>query len=689
MRPEQVTAGGSACPDEDELAAFNSDQLPHGRLEAIAEHLSHCGRCAGCLEALQSDNTIETLLRQPATDVPSSDEVACRQLEDRARAIPPSETDLPTVPIRAAGPFDEASLPAPFGAYLLLEKLGQGGMGIVFKARHESLKHLVALKMVRAGVHACDEERTRFGREGEALARVRHANVVQIHEFAVQQGHLFYTMDLLEGGTLTARLKNGPLPEREAAELLRTLAQAVQVLHDHNIIHRDLKPGNILFDADGTPKITDFGLVKLLDSGASDTRSYVVLGTAAYMAPEQARGESHAIGPAADLYALGAILYQALTGHAPFEDERLALPPWRPDEPVPPSRHRPGLDRDLEAVCLKCLQPQPHQRYASAAALADDLGRWLDGEPTQVRPPGWLARRWRDVRRHPRIAGAVVVLAALFAAGTLAWLRLDPERSRKDIERRLGRGEAVTLMEPTGPPRFARWLAGEGKSQKEVSPDGVFSIHAWGQALLELVHDPQRTHYRLKARLRHDDSDMVAGEIGLFVAHCAHATPAGVVHQFAAVSFNDIVSQQDVHRQIFAGQRNPQPALPGNPLALDPHLYSEAGGDSWSPGIYCGPRFFFKPARNAGVVWRDLTVEVRPRGIRGFWGDNPIGELSADAYRDKTRAYLVTLRQLQPDEPRGQGLDPVYSVRGPLGLYVRNGSASFCRVVVEPLDDAP
>jgi hypothetical protein len=409
------------------------------------------------------------------------------------------------------------------------------------------------------------------------------------------------------------------------------------------------------------------------------------------MPPEQARGGSRDIGKPADVYALGVILYQALTGRTPFQSISAlhTLELLQEREIQPPSRHQPKLDRVLEAICLKCLQKEPNQRYASATALADDLECWLKGEPTRVRPPSRAARIWRSVRRHRRAVAVAGLLTLLLVAGAFGWLRLDPERARRDIERRLERGETVTLIAKTGEPRFAHWLAGEGRSQKELSPEGVFSLHARGLCLVELVRDPQRDRYLFRARIRHDDAAMLEDRIGLFVAHQVHATLAGEVHQFAALSFNDILSQKEVHRALVANQANPSPPPPGNPLALDPHLFAEAGTGPWTPGFHYGPRFYFEPARAARHLWRDIGVEVGPRGMRAFWEGQPMGELMAAVYLASTANYVKTLRQQQPDDLHAQGLEPGYSPRGALGLYVRNSSASFREVSVRPLEDAP
>ncbi len=301
-----------------------------------------------------------------------------------------------------AGP----ALPTVAG-YEILAELGRGGMGAVYKARQTSLKRLVALKMILSGSFARPQDVARFLHEAEAVARLQHPHIVQIHEIGRQDGRPYFTMELVEGPSLAEKLQAGPLVPREAAQLAETLARAVQYAHERGVVHRDLKPGNVLLTADGQPKITDFGLAKRIDQEESHhTRTGVVLGTPSYMAPEQAVGRSREVGPATDVYALGAILYEMLTGRPPFRGDTWLeiaqqIKHW---QPVPPSYLQPRVPRDLETVCLKCLEKEPDRRYPSAAALADDLRAFLAGEPIQARPPNPPERVVRWIRRHPTAA---------------------------------------------------------------------------------------------------------------------------------------------------------------------------------------------------------------------------------------------------------------------------------------------
>jgi eukaryotic-like serine/threonine-protein kinase len=268
-------------------------------------------------------------------------------------------------------------------------------MGVVYKARQLGLNRLVALKMIRGGSQARPDHFVRFSIEAEAVARLRHPNIVQIFDIGEVEGLPFVSLELLEGGSLADRLAGTPQPGRPSAELLVTLALAIDLAHQAGIVHRDLKPSNVLFTEDGIPKITDFGLAKRIDSDDHQTESGQIMGSPSYMASEQAQGRSREVGPVADVYALGAILYEMLTGRPPFKCETPmeTLRQVIDDEPVPPSRLVPRLPRDLETVCLKCLQKEPAKRYESAQALADDVLRYLGGEPIRARRiPFWEAR---------------------------------------------------------------------------------------------------------------------------------------------------------------------------------------------------------------------------------------------------------------------------------------------------------
>ncbi|SIN77006.1 serine/threonine protein kinase [Singulisphaera sp. GP187] len=303
----------------------------------------------------------------------------------------------------------------------ILEEIGRGGMGVVYRARQVKLDRIVALKMILAESHANPKSLARFRTEAQAVARLSHPNFVQIYEIGERDGFPYFSMEFVEGGSLARKLGGGPLPVRQAAQIIETLARATHVAHERGIVHRDIKPANILLTHSGEPKITDFGLAKIVTGVGSvnPSRSETLVGTPAYMAPEQAQGDGHELGPLADVYALGATLYEMLTGLPPFQAatalETLLLS--LNQDPVPPGRLRTKLPRDIETICLKCLEKEPKRRYPSAEALADDLHAFLGGEPIAAQPAGRLERAVRWSRRQP-------ARAVLVASGTVATVGL-------------------------------------------------------------------------------------------------------------------------------------------------------------------------------------------------------------------------------------------------------------------------
>jgi WD40 repeat protein len=360
-----------------------------------------------------------------------------------------------TGPYTGTPPVTCEALPAIPG-YEMLGRLGQGGMGVVYQARQVRVNRLVAVKMLRAGDRARPQEHFRFRLETEAVGRLQHPNIVQIFEVGEVDGCPFAVLEFVEGGSLAQRLAGGPLRPAEAAALVETLARAIQVAHDHGIIHRDLKPGNVLLAgaaADLVPKVADFGLAKQLDTDSGQTSTGVIVGTPAYMAPEQAAGHAALVGAATDIYALGVVLYECLTGRRPFEADSVmkVLKKVSEEEPLPPRKIAPGLPRDLEVVCLKCLRKEPVQRYQSARALADDLHHYRQGEPIQARPVGRMGRAWAWSRRRPALAASYLLaaLALLLGAGAVGavWLWRDAEAARRLAEGAQERAEQARAGE--------------------------------------------------------------------------------------------------------------------------------------------------------------------------------------------------------------------------------------------------
>ena len=277
-----------------------------------------------------------------------------------------------------------------FGDYELIDEIARGGMGVVYRAKQTSLNRIVAIKMILAGHLASDDDVKRFRTEAEAAGQLKHPGIVPVHEVGVHEGHHYFSMDYIEGHSLTEIVRENPLAGRKAAEYVRSIADAVQYAHLQGTLHRDLKPSNILIDGDDQIHVTDFGLAVRVEGDSELTRTGQILGTPAYMPREQAQSKRGLIGPASDVYALGAILYELLTGRPPFRSETAieTLKLVIEAEPVSPRLLNPKVPRDLETICLKCLQKEPHKRYLTAEDLAEELRRFLEGEPIKARPVG-------------------------------------------------------------------------------------------------------------------------------------------------------------------------------------------------------------------------------------------------------------------------------------------------------------
>lgn len=336
--------------------------------------------------------------------------------------------------------------------YEILAELGRGGMGVVYLARHCGLGRPVALKMIHAHVAAQDEAAQRFRTEVEAAARLHHPNIVQIYDVGLWNDLPYFCMEYMEGGSLDGHLQRRPQPPKAAARMVEILALAAHHAHLRGIVHRDLKPSNILLSRDGVPKISDFGLAKQLEQ-AGTTKTGEVMGTPSYMSPEQTASENRNVGPAADIYSLGAILYEMLTGRPPFLGSNVleTVLLVRFQDPVPPRRMQPGIPKDLETICLKCLEKSPSRRYPTAAALAEDLRRFQAGEPILARPSTMLERAWKWSQRRPAVAALLatlfLALVSLLGLGTYHVRSVEQERQRAEENHQLALAEARFAQE--------------------------------------------------------------------------------------------------------------------------------------------------------------------------------------------------------------------------------------------------
>jgi tRNA A-37 threonylcarbamoyl transferase component Bud32 len=438
------------------LLAYGLGKLDDATAEAVNKHLEDCPDCRRLVAEMAPDSFLGRLREaqggleasamgettpggtspetsradDPTLDVPTSD--ALPMVSDGTHTVADNGPNGPSLPTGTCVGY--------FGDYELQRVLGEGGMGIVYKARQLSLNRSVALKMIRAARFASADEVRRFQNEAEAVARLDHPNIVPIFEVGRFEDQHYFSMKLIAGESLDKRLKDYAADPRRAARLVAMTAVAVHHAHQRGILHRDLKPANILIDGEGQPHVTDFGLAKRVEGDSELTRSGAIVGTPAYMAPEQASAKKGAITTATDVYGLGAILYALLTGRAPFGGTTVldTLEHVRERAPEPPRKLNPRVPRDLEVICLKCLEKDPRRRYASADALAEDLTRWQAGEPITARPVSRLeqARLW--IRRHPTatalVGTSLMSLIAMIAAGFFIAYNGDLKRANRVIE---------------------------------------------------------------------------------------------------------------------------------------------------------------------------------------------------------------------------------------------------------------
>ncbi len=494
------------CPSLNELRRLLADELAEAQETSIGTHVENCLLCQEALERLTDVAT--GFPRCPPTHGdalyhPGEAEAFLCDL----KSDPPPGVVAPHYPGNLASSQGCHTLVAELGdrfapyGYKVLGELGRGGMAIVYKARQLRLDRLVALKMVLPGAHATLDERDRFCREAEAIAKLDHPNIVQIYEIGEHEEQPFLALELITGQSLAQYIHGSPQSARWSAELVETLARAIHATHLVNIIHRDLKPANVLLTASGVPKITDFGLAKRLDGQvAFPTLAEQFLGTPSYMAPEQVVRNGSTSGPGAenattaavDIYGLGAILYELLTGRPPFwaETPLETLLQVMHEEPVPPTRLLVKVPRDLETICLKCLEKNPQRRYPTALELAQDLDRFLNYEPVKARPVSTLERGWRLCRRKPSLAIAVAIatVAAATAVGLSISLAVQEHQAALEI------GAALLEVE---------------SGRRRADSQAAHAAYEYGQSLCEKGEVAQGLHWFARgmksARLARND----------------------------------------------------------------------------------------------------------------------------------------------------------------------------------------
>jgi serine/threonine-protein kinase len=577
------------------------------------------------------------------------------------RAEPPTAVLTRPESPGVSTPFDvTTSVPRVFAGYPVERVLGRGGMGVIYQVRHPQLGLSVALKTMRGEIESVEGVQ-RFLREARAVALLNHPNIVRLFDVDHAEGSYYYTMALVPGGSLKDHRQELAVDPRRVAALMEKVARGVQHAHEHGILHRDLKPGNILLDAEGEPLVSDFGLAKFLNVSDELTTTGNMLGTLPYMAPELLGGQDRKARPANDVWALGVILYELLTGRRPFVGEESVELIQRivTTEPARLRVLNPQLDRGLETIVLKCLEKSPSRRYASAGAVADDLGRWLRGEPLSARPPAWPRRVAAWFKRHPwrnaAVLGGIIAIALIPA---LLWLA-DPERPLRAIERDLAAGNEITLVDDHGNLRWYRWRTGEDPAKFVPGKDGACVLTSNTFALVELLPKAPAHGYRLEAWVSQEEG-FEAGAVGLYFSHSEKPDGSGK-HYFAALNF--------VERGSLAGWAT----------------FNLFG--FWDPTL--GPVANNRPSLGKSVQFqikqgepRHLVVEVRPPRVRTLFNNTEAADVTFDELN--ARAANLAKSRTKNGEPI-VSVPPEFRADQGLGLFVFVGSAKFRSVTIRPL----
>lgn len=700
MNPQPSGEQLGACPTHETLVQYQTGRLDETEADRLIEHIRTCGRCVSTLRELvtgPADSFEAKLLALCADrdDELDTDPIYLK-LESAAVGLRPRDT----LSVGAGGTdstdFDVGDA-TTIGPYAVLGVLGRGGMGVVFRAVHRGLKRPVALKTLHPGAYARPESLARFRLEGEAVARLDHPNIVRVYDCGESGGQPYLAMELVEGEALALKLGCDVLPCDEAARLVRELAAAIAYAHDQGVIHRDLKPSNVLIDRSGRPKVVDFGLARLLGDGPNLTASDAVMGTPSYMAPEQADGRPGDVDERTDVYALGIILYEALTGAPPFvaESRLQVIQLVRKGEFVPPSRSRPDVPPALETICLKCLEPLQKDRYRNAHELGQELDRFFKHEPIRTRRPS----RWRWVgraaRRRAPAALAVVLLAGGLIGATAAFLPQgakavvpdgESDAVRRELEAELDKGRPVTLVGETGYPKWFRWRVGKNAQRTHIEPDGTFSaevIDRHSLGVLELLPDARTDRFKLTAQVRHDLGGY-GGFVGLYVGHRTYPWQTAEIHclhhtRFSAVTRTPMIIRPGTGKPIVTDNETHHMSLvtrlhtgAAAPLNMDQELNDAGGGRM----VALGPR---------NGVWHDFELDVSPDGIVATMAGHVMKIPGADLTPESLFEKAVLIRNRHPDDPAIQNLRPEFTPKGGLGLVVfPNAAASIRRVTVTP-----
>jgi len=640
-----------------------------------------CARCARLADSLGEDGLCNECR---ATRSWSADRASGYVVETGSIARRQAEAETADAQV---GTRRDSDRPIPQSRFEVLGSLGRGGMGAVWKVRERATGQLFALKTLQG-----DGGGGRFRIEAQALTRLRHPNIVQVHEIDLEDEAPYFTMELVEGGTLEERVRReGPLPPTEAARIVEVIARATAHAHKAGILHRDLKPANVLLTTDGQLKISDFGLAKRMDRADGRTTTLSSLGTPGYMAPEQVSRKFGVMGPATDVYGLGATLYRLLTDRPTIETADKAtvvvLAQCTVGEVPDPRTLRPDIPPELATICLKCLQKNAADRYADADALADDLSLWLAGRQPRGRLPSWARRASRAVGRRWRELTGVLAAVALIAATVAAvtWWRPDPEpgppspdQVMAGLQQELSTGKAVVVPK-SGKPRWENWVIGEVALGESPRNDGSCAFQTLDMSIVDLFI-PDVDRYRVSIELREiramqKDPKAFSDLLGLIIGRKERVLRDGTrIHTCIAVRFSDRVGL------LSEGDRTHV-----QPVALLIQHRPEKGPTEKTSGI---PRAA-DMARASSGEWRRIEVDVRPDIVRFRCQPLPAAaseEMASAKRADLNRKYSELAAGLTGQAREEFIANPhEWDAKGAIGIYCRHASIAFRNLVVELL----